>query len=51
MSLARFWREQKQRYRLGGFICPQCGAISVTPRPLCVECTQRQVEEKQQAQA
>mgnify|MGYP000691305233 CR=1 FL=1 len=51
MSLARFWRGQKQRYQLGGFICPQCGAIRVTARPVCVECAQRQVEEKQQAQA
>lgn len=51
MSIARFWRGQKQRYQLSGAVCPYCGTMSVTARPICPECAQRRAEARQSKQA
>ena len=35
MEIARHWRLRRQRYRLEGSICLNCGQVSFPPRPAC----------------
>lgn len=38
MSVVRFWRFNKERYKLSGSRCPDCGALAISPRPVCPTC-------------
>jgi uncharacterized OB-fold protein len=38
MEIPRFWRTQKQRYRLQGEICPHCDIKIFPPRDICPNC-------------
>lgn len=38
MSVARFWRESRQRYRIIGNRCTICGKVFFPPRLFCTEC-------------
>ncbi|NPA26864.1 MAG: Zn-ribbon domain-containing OB-fold protein [Chloroflexi bacterium] len=38
MEVARHWRLRRQRYRLEGEVCPQCGAKLFPPRDVCPVC-------------
>ena len=35
MDIARQWRLRRQRYRLEGTLCPDCGQVAFAPRPAC----------------
>jgi len=39
MEIPRFWRLQRQRYRLEGEICEKCGAHLFPPRDVCPQCS------------
>lgn len=39
MSIAQFWRLQRQNYRLVGEICHSCGSKIFPPRDVCPECS------------
>ena len=45
MSVPRYWREIKYRYRLIGELCTECGAIIFPRRSLCPHCGCRELEE------
>jgi len=38
MEIPRYWRTQRQRYRLVGEVCDKCGAKLFPPRDVCPEC-------------
>jgi len=38
MEIPRHWRLKTQRYRLEGLRCPDCGALMLPPRPVCMKC-------------
>jgi len=38
MTVARFWREQKNRYNLLGSKCGNCGQIFFPPEEICKDC-------------
>ena len=45
MSVPRYWRETRYRYRLLGERCVGCGAIHFPRRPVCNVCGGRKMEE------
>lgn len=45
MSVPRYWREIKHRYRLVGERCVSCGAAFFPPRAVCPRCGKRELEE------
>ncbi|MFO7872110.1 MAG: Zn-ribbon domain-containing OB-fold protein [Candidatus Undinarchaeales archaeon] len=47
MSVARFWREQPQRYNLWGTKCRDCGKIHFPPREICPECQSTKLDKEQ----
>lgn len=38
MSVARFWREQENRYNLIGVKCGNCSKIYFPPKDMCTDC-------------
>ncbi len=44
MDIPRYWRLKKQRYRLQGKKCTECGQLSFPPRMVCRKCKSRQSE-------
>ena len=44
MDIPRYWRLKKQRYRLQGKKCKECGQLSFPPRMVCRNCKSRQSE-------
>ncbi len=40
MHIAREWRVRRQRYRLVGEVCDQCGRTLFPPRDTCPHCTE-----------
>ena len=38
MTVARFWREQKNRYNLLGAKCGNCNRYYFPPREICIDC-------------
>lgn len=44
MSVAKYWREIPQRYRLEAGKCTKCGKIHYPPRLVCSECKNREFE-------
>lgn len=47
MSLAKHWRLQKQRYRLIGVECEDCGERFLPDRQVCPQCKSRQLRPHQ----
>lgn len=45
MSVAKYWREIPQRYRLEAKKCKKCNYISFPPRLICPECGNRSMED------
>jgi len=45
MSVPRYWREIKYRYRLIGEMCVDCGAIFFPRRVVCPRCGSKDLEE------
>ncbi len=45
VSVPRYWREIKYRYRLIGELCTECGAVVFPRRALCPHCGCRELEE------
>jgi uncharacterized OB-fold protein len=45
VSVPRYWREIKYRYRLIGKICADCGAVFFPRRTICQRCGSRNLEE------
>ena len=45
MSVPRYWREIKYRYRLIGEMCANCGAVFFPRRAVCPRCGSREFEE------
>lgn len=43
MTVARFWREQKNRYNLLGSKCGNCGCIIFPPKQICSECLRKSI--------
>lgn len=41
MDIPRYWRLKKQRYRLQGLKCSDCGTLSFPPRLVCRNCKSR----------
>ena len=41
MDIPRYWRLKKQRYRLQGLKCLDCGTLSFPPRLVCRNCKSR----------
>ncbi len=44
MDIPRYWRLKKQRYRLQGKKCLDCGNLSFPPRLVCRKCKSRKSE-------
>ncbi len=44
MSVPRYWRERKIKYRLIGGKCKTCGRSFYPPRKVCPYCSSREVE-------
>jgi len=44
MDIPRYWRLKKQRYRLQGKKCKDCGNLSFPPRLVCQKCKSRNSE-------
>jgi len=44
MDIPRYWRLKKQRYRLRGKKCLDCGKLSFPPRIVCQKCKSRNSE-------
>ncbi len=44
MDIPRYWRLKKQRYRLQGKKCIDCGTMSFPPRIVCRKCKSRNTE-------
>jgi uncharacterized OB-fold protein len=38
MTVARFWREQENRYNLIGMKCNNCGKVYFPPKDMCTSC-------------
>lgn len=47
MSVPRYWREIKYRYRLIGERCIRCGSLYYPRRAICPRCGSRELEEYQ----
>lgn len=45
MSVPRYWRETRYRYRLIGERCPGCGAVYFPRNAVCLECGNRDLVE------
>lgn len=45
MSVPRYWREIKYRYRLIGEMCTKCGAVLFPRRAVCPRCECKDLEE------
>ena len=45
MSVPRYWRETRYRYRLIGEMCTECGAIFFPRRAVCLKCGSAELEE------
>jgi len=45
MSVPKYWREIKYRYRLVGSQCQKCGRIYFPHRLICTDCGQRELAE------
>jgi len=45
MSVPRYWREIKYRYRLIGEMCADCGGIFFPRRAVCSRCGSKDLEE------
>jgi hypothetical protein len=45
MSVPRYWREIKYRYRLIGELCTECGFIIFPRRAVCPRCGSMELEE------
>lgn len=45
MSVPRYWREIKYRYRLIGEMCTDCGAVFFPRRAVCPRCGSADLEE------
>jgi hypothetical protein len=45
MDIPRYWRLKKQRYRLLGKKCLDCGSLSFPPRLVCRKCKSRNAED------
>lgn len=45
MSVPRYWREIKYRYRLLGCMCKDCGSVFFPRRHICLKCGSRDLEE------
>ena len=43
MTVARFWREQKNRYNLLGTKCGNCGRIFFPPKEICRDCHRKSI--------
>jgi uncharacterized OB-fold protein len=43
MTVARFWREQKNRYNLLGTKCGNCGRSFFPPREICIDCHRKSI--------
>jgi uncharacterized OB-fold protein len=43
MTVARFWREQKNRYNLIGTKCGSCGRAFFPPRDICIDCHRKSI--------
>ena len=43
MTVARFWREQKNRYNLLGTKCGNCGKIFFPPKEICSDCHRKSI--------
>ncbi len=41
MSVARFWREQQNRYNFVGTKCGSCGRFFFPPREICTDCRRK----------
>ena len=49
MSVPRYWRETKYRYRLIGEKCTNCGATFFPRNAVCLECGSKDLDEYQLA--
>ncbi|MEM2127021.1 MAG: Zn-ribbon domain-containing OB-fold protein [Candidatus Bathyarchaeia archaeon] len=47
MSVPRYWREIRYRYRLIGERCTRCGGLYYPRRAICPRCGSRELEEYQ----
>ena len=45
MSVPRYWRETKYRYRLVGEMCTECGKVAFPRGAVCPECGSSDLEE------
>ena len=45
MSVPRYWREIRSRYRLIGIRCTSCGALYFPRRAVCLRCGSRNLED------
>ena len=43
MTVARFWREQPNRYNLLGTKCGSCGKTYFPPREICLDCHRKSI--------
>lgn len=43
MTVARFWREQKNRYNLLGTKCGNCGKMFFPPKEICRDCHRKSI--------
>ena len=50
MSVPRYWRETKYRYRLIGNMCAQCGEVGFPRRGVCSACGSTDLEEAKLAE-
>ncbi len=44
MTVARFWREQKNRYNLLGTKCGNCNKIYFPPKQICKDCHRKSID-------
>ncbi|WP_456326237.1 Zn-ribbon domain-containing OB-fold protein [Palaeococcus sp. (in: euryarchaeotes)] len=47
MQVARYWRHFKEKYRMVGTKCKECGEIYFPPRQVCPKCGSREMEDVQ----
>ena len=45
MSIPRYWREIKYRYRLIGSVCENCGSVLFPRKNICIRCGSRELGE------
>ena len=43
MTVARYWREQKNRYNLLGMKCGTCGKVYFPPQEICRDCHRKSI--------